>query len=57
VDNNIERKNNRKKKENEIIVKVKDEKIFWDKALKYHNFYRKEQVEEYWNEFNLIKAY
>lgn len=57
VENNIDGKNIRKKKEDEIMVKVKDENIFWDMALKYHNFYRKEQVEEYWNEFNLIKAY
>ena len=41
----------------EILIKVKDENIFWDMALKYHNFYRKGQVEEYWESFDLLKAY
>lgn len=57
VEDNIDGKSIRKKKEDEILIKVKDENIFWDMALKYHNFYRKGQVEEYWENFSLIKAY
>lgn len=57
VDKNIDDKNIRKRKEDEILIKVKDENIFWDMALKYHNFYRKGQVEEYWENFDLLKAY
>lgn len=57
VNSNIDGKNIRKRKEDEILVIVKDENIFWDIALKYHNFYRKGKEDDYWQEFNLLKAY
>ena len=57
VDNNIDGKNIRKRREDEILVIVKDENVFWDMALKYHNYYRKGNEDEYWENFSLIKAY
>ena len=57
VDNNIDGKNIRKRREDEILVIVKDENIFWDIALKFHNFYRKGKEKEYWDNFSLIKGY
>ena len=57
VDNNIDGKNIRKRHEDEILVIVKDENIFWDIALKYNNYYRKGKEKEYWDNFSLIKGY
>lgn len=57
VDNNIDGKNIRKRHEDEILVIVKDENIFWDIALKYNNYYRKGKEKEYWDTFSLIKGY
>ena len=57
VDNNIDEKNIRKRHEDEILVIVKDENIFWDIALKYNNYYRKGKEKEYWDNFSLIKGY
>lgn len=45
------------KSEDDIQIAVKDEQIFWDMALKYHNFYRKGEVDKYWDEFDVTKAY
>ncbi|MBE5934537.1 MAG: hypothetical protein E7262_01930 [Lachnospiraceae bacterium] len=45
------------KNEDDIQIAVKDEQIFWDMALKYHNYYRKKQIDEYWKEFDVTKAY
>ena len=57
VDNNIDGKNICKRHEDEILVIVKDENIFWDIALKYNNYYRKGKEKEYWDTFSLIKGY
>ena len=57
VDSNIDGKNIRKRREDEILVIVKDENIFWDIALKYNNYYRKGKEKEYWDTFSLIKGY
>ena len=57
VDSNIDGKNIRKRREDEILVIVKDENIFWDIALKYNNYYRKGKEKEYWDNFSLIKGY
>ena len=57
VDSNIDGKNIRKRHEDEILVIVKDENIFWDIALKYNNYYRKGNEKEYWDTFSLIKGY
>ena len=57
VDNNIDEKNIRKRHEDDILVIVKDENIFWDIALKYNNFFRKDKEKEYWETFSLIKGY
>ena len=57
VDSNIDGKNIRKRREDEIFVIVKDENIFWDIALKYNNYYRKGKEKEYWDNFSLIKGY
>lgn len=43
--------------EDDIQIAVKDEQIFWDMALKYHNYYRKGEVDKYWEEFAVDKAY
>ncbi len=45
------------KNEDDIVIAVKDEQIFWDMALKYHNYYRKGEVNKYWDEFAVDKAY
>ena len=45
------------KNEDAIQIAIKDEQIFWDIALKYHNYYRKGEVDRYWKEFNVDKAY
>ena len=57
VDSNIDGKNIRKRREDEILVIVKDENIFGDIALKYNNYYRKGKEKEYWDNFSLIKGY
>ena len=57
VDSNIDGKNIRKRREDEILVIVKDENIFGDIALKYNNYYRKGKEKEYWDTFSLIKGY
>ena len=45
------------KNEDDIQIAVKDEQIFWDMALKYHNYYRKGEEDKYWKEFDVAKAY
>ena len=57
VGSNIDGKNIRKRHEDEILVIVNDENIFWDIALKYNNYYRKGKEKEYWDNFSLIKGY
>ena len=50
-------KNIKVKNEDDIKIMVKDEQIFWDMALKYHNYLRKGMKDAYWKEFNVMKAY
>ena len=46
-----------KHNKDDIKIMIQDENIFWDMALKYHNYYRKGKQDEYWREFNHTKAY
>ena len=57
VAENIDNKKIRKRREDEILIIVKDENIFWDIALKYHNYMRKDNEDEYWENFDITKAY
>ena len=45
------------KSKDDVQILIKDEQIFWDMALKYHNYVRKGMEDIYWKEFDVIKAY
>ena len=50
-------KNIKVKSKDDVQILIKDEQIFWDMALKYHNYVRKGMEDIYWKEFDVIKAY
>jgi hypothetical protein len=53
----VDGKKIKKKNSEDISIMVKDEQIFWDMALKYHNYLRRYGEERYWKEFDVTKAY